>query len=737
MTTVRDTETVLPFVRRADLVIQELSIGGRVHWTVKDPVSLAFFQLREEEHFVFSRLSNGATVESIVSAFEKVYSPARLSLTRLDSYLRSLLAMGLIVNRSSDGADLLAHGDRVRRATWLASLGNPLVIRWRGFNPRLLIDSLYPVFRWCFTTTFVWTAIAVMVFAVAWMFVHHEEVVLRLPAMSAFISVHNMIWIAAAIGVAKVLHELGHALACKHFGGECREMGVMLLVFTPCLYCNVSDAWLMNNRWHRIAVSGAGIFVELCLAAVASLLWWFSEPGALNSICMNMMIVCSINTVMFNGNPLLKYDGYYVLTDLVGVPNLASQSKSRLLDVIVRSTCGVRFANPRALPGRGDLPLILFGAASFVYRWFVLVLILWTLHQLLRPTGMVAIAHAITASCIVTYAFASVRSSRAFWRKIRSLPTNKIRMALSLVIGYFAFMALMNLHIPRHVSAPVTVAPTDSAFVYVEEGGRIPPQAFERPVVGDRVERGDVLVVLENPDLDREILKLRERIEVLRLRVESMESSELRNGKPNENLPASKELLASLEEQMNSFRARHDKLTLRAPMSGIVLNDQWRNEMFVPHRLKGWVGSPLVSSSIGCTLERGTTYCLIGEPEQLSATLVVDESDIELVELGQLARVWLREQPGVVVTGEVQEISTAEIERAPASLVSKDDLKMIDDGGGRQRMANIAFNVRVPLDADGASIPVRSTGWAKIKVASVSIGDRIKRYLLSTFRLTY
>ncbi len=732
----KQTESVLPFVRRADLVVRKLDIGGRVHWTVKDPVALTFFQLREEEHFVFSRLKQDATVESIVSAFEQVFAPARLSVSRLDAYLRSLLAMGLIIDRSGGGTHLLLQGDRLSRATWFASMTNPLVIRWRGVNPRLLINLLYPLFKWCYSTTFVLASIALMLLAASWIAVHHEEVLLRLPAMSAFISLNNMVWIAVAIGGAKVLHEFGHAITCKHFGGECREMGVMLLVFTPCLYCNVSDAWLMSNRWHRIAISGAGIFVELILASVASFVWWFSEPGILNSICMNMMVVCSINTVFFNGNPLLKYDGYYVLSDLVGVPNLAAQSKSRLLDVVIRLTCGVRFANSRALPGRGDIPLILYGAASLVYRWFVLVLILWTLHQVLRPLGLVALAQAITVGCVVTYSFAGYRSLKAFVRRIRPLPINRIRAFVSLAIVCLGISAIWILPITRYVSAPVTVQPTDAVFVYVEERGRIGEQALPRPAVGDEVKRGDVLVVLVNPDLDREILKLRERIEMLRLRIENIEANELRNTTANENLPALKELLASLEDQMDRFRQRHGQLTIRAPRDGTVLSDRWRNETFASHQLKSWSGSPLEASSVGCTLDRGTVYCLIGDPTIVSATLVVDESDIELVDVGQSVRVWLREKPGVVATGQVQEVSTVEIEHAPAALVSKDDLKMIDDGGGRERMANTAFNVRVPLLQAGDAIPVRSTGWAKIEVADATVGQRIMRYIHGTFRLS-
>ena len=187
---------------------------------------------------------------------------------------------------------------------------------------------------------------------------------------------------------------------------------------------------------------------------------------------------------------------------------------------------------------------------------------------------------------------------------------------------------------------------------------------------------------------------------------------------------------------MESFRQRYGRLTIRAPIDGIVLSDEWRHEASVPGRLERWRGTPLQDSSVGCTLDRGTVYCLIGDPARLSATVVVDESDIESVDVGQFARIWLRENPGVVVTGQVQEISAVEIEQAPTSLVRKDDVKMIADSSGRERMAAVAFNVRIALLDSDAVIPVRSTGWARIEVPANTVGQRIKRYLSSTFRIS-
>lgn len=140
--------------------------------------------------------------------------------------------------------------------------------------------------------------------------------------MQAFVTSANVAWLGVALMIVKTLHELGHALAARRYGCRCREMGVQLFFLLPCLYTNVSEVWLVPSKWRRIAVSAAGMYVELFLAAVATIVWWLAEPGPLASIAWSVMLVASFGTLVLNGNPLMRYDGYYILADLAEVPNL-------------------------------------------------------------------------------------------------------------------------------------------------------------------------------------------------------------------------------------------------------------------------------------------------------------------------------------------------------------------------------------------------------------------------------
>ena len=153
-----------------------------------------------------------------------------------------------------------------------------------------------------------------------------------MPEFTLFFSPANILWLAVVIAVTKVIHELAHGITCRHFGGRCHELGVMFLVFMPCLYCNVSDAWVLPSKWQRAAVGFAGMYAEIGLASLATFGWWFTHPGTLNSIMLDTMVVCSVGTLLINGNPLLRFYGYFILSDVSGVPNLQPRAMAVLAE---------------------------------------------------------------------------------------------------------------------------------------------------------------------------------------------------------------------------------------------------------------------------------------------------------------------------------------------------------------------------------------------------------------------
>ena len=169
----------------------------------------------------------------------------------------------------------------------------------------------------------------------------------------------------------KIIHEFGHGLTAKHFGGEVHEMGILFLVLTPALYCDVTDSWLLPNKWKRIWISAAGIYVECFLASIATFVWWYSKPGLLNSLSMATMFICSVNTILFNANPLLRYDGYYVMADWLEIPNLRIKSTQFFAYLIQEKVLGLEIPVQSYLPRSRRFLFVTYAIASYIYRWFV------------------------------------------------------------------------------------------------------------------------------------------------------------------------------------------------------------------------------------------------------------------------------------------------------------------------------------------------------------------------------
>ena len=302
---------------RPDLELRAVRMRGRPQWSVKDPLALRYFQLREEEYFILRMLDGRTSIDDIQRRFERQFAPRRLEPRRLQAYLGRLHDEGLILSDPvGQGAELLLRRGKLQRQKWLETVSNVLALQFRGIDPDAFLGRIEPATRWIFSRTMALLCGLLTTAAILLVAVHFNTLQSLLPDFRAFFGAGNLFWLAVALGMVKICHEIGHALTCRHFGGHCHELGFMLLVFTPCLYCNVSDAWLLSDKWRRIAISAAGIVVEVMVASLATFVWWFSGSGLINSLCLDLMFVCSVNTMLLNGNPLLRYDGYYILSDL-------------------------------------------------------------------------------------------------------------------------------------------------------------------------------------------------------------------------------------------------------------------------------------------------------------------------------------------------------------------------------------------------------------------------------------
>ena len=265
---------------RPDLVVQPQFYEGMTHYVIKDPLALKYFRFKIEEYFLLEQFDGKQTLQEVKKAFERKYRPQTISIEDLTRFVAQLHEAGIIQIDSPDQAKVLIRRRKKNRwrKVW-AFLANILFIKIPIIDPERLLTGMYPYFRWIFTRTFITLSTLSMLVAVSLVFSQWKTFYDKLPDFQSFFNWWTIASFWVCLAVVKVIHEFGHGLTAKHFGGEVHEMGILFLVLTPALYCDVTDSWLLPNKWKRIWISAAGIYVECFLASIATFVWWYSTPG--------------------------------------------------------------------------------------------------------------------------------------------------------------------------------------------------------------------------------------------------------------------------------------------------------------------------------------------------------------------------------------------------------------------------------------------------------------------------
>jgi len=234
---------------RRDLVIEAQKYEGRTYHVVKDPVSLRYYRLKDNEYFLLQFLDGKHTLEEAQKEYEARYRPDRLKLEDVEAFGQQLINAGLAQNESPRaGKQLYEQRKKRRRNEWMQTLTNILYIKIPVFDPDWLLKRMLRWLGWIFSFWFFALSVGLMLAAAGLVATHFETFRAKLPEQHMFFRFQTIAYMWAALGVVKVIHEFGHGLSCKKFGGEVHEMGALLLCLSPALYCNVSDAWTLPKQ---------------------------------------------------------------------------------------------------------------------------------------------------------------------------------------------------------------------------------------------------------------------------------------------------------------------------------------------------------------------------------------------------------------------------------------------------------------------------------------------------------
>lgn len=364
----------------------------------------------------------------------------------------------------------------------------------------------------------------------------------------------NLPLLYLAFAFAKVVHEFGHGFAVKRLGGEVHATGITLLVFTPVPYVDATAAWAFRERWKRVWVGAAGMIAEIALAAIASFVWAATGPGLVNALAYNLMVVASVSTLLFNINPLLRFDGYYILSDLTDSPNLQPRATRMLKHLVERYPFGGRFSKSPAR-GKGEATwLSVFGVASWIYRVFITFTIIIFVADKYFGLGLLSAIITVAGMFVwpviqgIRYLVAEPRiervRSRAWW------VTGGVLATLIVLLGVIPA--------PRHFRAPGILKAEDSGFVISRASGFVVASRSD----AENVKAGEVIARLESPELELAIESQESELE----RVSAQQRRAMHEEPAALATLAERRLVA--EKRLQELRAEQAGLTIVARADG-------------------------------------------------------------------------------------------------------------------------------------------------------------------------
>ncbi len=721
--------------RRGDLVVNRQVYQGQAWWVVKDPIALHYFRFRPEEYALLEMLDGRTSLEELKERFEARFPPRRITVEELARFIATLHRSGLVIgDRPGQGPQLFERRRQRIWKEWMAWLSNIMSLRFRGIDPDRILERLDPWFGWLFDPPAIAAGLAFAASALVLVLVNFDVFRAKLPEFHQFFAAGNWLYLGAALAVTKILHEFGHGLSCKHYGGECHEMGMMLLVFTPCLYCDVSDSWMLPSKWKRAAIGAAGMYVEVLIAAAATYCWWNSHPGIFNQLCLDVMFVSSVSTLLFNANPLLRYDGYYILSDVLEIPNLRQKANTILGRLASRWCLGIKQQEDPFLPQRRLGLFALYAVASTVYGWIVTLSIFLFVWNVFKPFRLEVLGQVMAMGALWGLVIRPLQGMIRFLKVPgRRDEVKAINVAVTGIVAALVAASVALIPLPQRVWCAAEMRPRGEETVYVSVPGTLASLEVKPDAV---VEKGQVLARLTSIDLDLAIADLEGREAQAASRLAALERERFTDPAAGLEIGTVEESLASLREQLVEKRRDREELVLRAPRDGVVIPaPSVKPQPDATGRLPAWTGHPLDEKNLGATFMEGTVICHVGEPRQFEAALVIDQSEVEFVAEGQPVALKLDAFPWQTFTGTVGELAETHIENGSERLSVKagGQVPTETDPSGREVPISTSYEALVTLDDPEGVFTPGMLGTARIEVGSRTVGQWILRLLWQTF----
>lgn len=618
---------------RTDLTWRRFVSEGQDSYIFKDEISQAYIKLDPISGALALRLDGKTSPDELLDWARKTWASLDFDADYIADVLADLKQFKFIEDPFQRNALLRARAHEERAQINANTFRNIFSISLGTVNPDRFLTRTYPYVRFLFTPAAIGVGVGLFLLSLYLIWLNRDQLAGR--AMGVFLGggleVVGVVLLWVTLIIAVTIHELGHGYAVKHFGGKVSKIGFLFMFGLPCMFCDTSDSHLFPNWKHRAGVALSGTYAELYVATFAAIVWW-ATPGnqVVNQLAYNIIVFASISGLAFNYNPLIKLDGYFVLSDVLDQPNLQEDAYGYLGYLFKRYLLGMK-DEPCPVEGRRRKRVLAGYALASVFYSVVFGVLMFAFlrHELIRNLGFIGAL--IGAGLLL---FVGQRLARPMVRSAQSWALDHRgqirRHQLPIVAGVTLLLAaFLLLPVPGRRVFPVIIEPAREAALVAPEDLQLRVSSWS---AGQPVAAGQVLAVL---DADRAAaLGGQEAAEAVALRIRGGVAR--RSGDDVDAVTARAGATAATARAVLLER-RVERAELRAPFAGRVL-------------------TAALPGRAGARYEAGDTVCVVADFSSVRATAHLWEFDLEDIRLGSPVRLRLRARSGEVLHGRVSEI---------------------------------------------------------------------------------
>ena len=682
---------ILSALRRdLELFQGENEADGRTSWVIFDPVSDKYFRLGELNHRLAALLDKPQEMEQFIARVCKT----GITATRMDILkLISFLEQSNLLQPSYGATEHKLAKSRLMKRKMLGDriLASYLFFRIPIFQPDRFLTATVKNVQQIFNR---WTMIALTVIAA----LGYLAVLIRIDklaeALINSISLQGLMRYSLAVIVIKCIHEFSHAYVAKILGIRVRRMGIAFIVFFPRLYTDLTDAWRLSNRRQRFLMDAAGIISELFIGGGAALVWVNTPPGVANSIAYYIFAVSIINTILVNGNPFIRYDGYYLLMDITGIDNLQRRSIELIRYNFRKIFLGIPGVPPEKPSGVKKHFMITYGIAAFIYRIFLYTsIILIVYFKFTKVIGILLLILEVHLLII-----------KPLKNEINIIMKNKKLMKKSNLLwsgtGVAIILLLLIIPLPWTISMPGEVKPAITGVVYIGHSGFLQQLTIED---GALVTKQQQLFVQGNQFLDWKIEQTKLDLKIVALELDQLASSNATRSRTE----VKKQELDSITNKITELQRQYKLMTVRAPYTGIfVLKDR---------HLKP-----------GKWLRKGDVLGEVFDPRRQIVEAFVNSGDVEVLRIGDKVTVGL-DGEAISYSGIITSVNAVPATMGPSPLLQVFGGSIVCYPSPNKSFQPVTTHYQVMVQlADKCTLPVGRTGIVWVRKYS-SVGGSLVR----------